>query len=141
MPKAEGISQLLYGENEGLFVSGKMVANNPYLSFEWSHGGEKYFVQTQLIGGYNLMNALVAASIGTKFLFITALPPVVENVSSTNDSSLSEHILLMFSDRTPSFLLKSPVRAAYAPLIALDFPPPLGPVIAVMPSRKVQSSS
>ena len=67
MPKAEGISQLLYGENEGLFVSGKMVANNPYLSFEWSHGGEKYFVQTQLIGGYNLMNALVAASIGTKF--------------------------------------------------------------------------
>ena len=79
--------------------------------------------------------------LGLKFLFITALPPVVENVSSTNDSSLSEHILLMFSDRTPSFLLKSPVRAAYAPLIALDFPPPLGPVIAVMPSRKVQSSS
>ncbi|MFZ4455626.1 MAG: UDP-N-acetylmuramoyl-tripeptide--D-alanyl-D-alanine ligase [Bacteroidales bacterium] len=67
MPKAKGISQILYGETDGLFVSGKMVANNPYLSFEWSHDGNQHFVQTQLIGGYNLMNALAATAIGLNF--------------------------------------------------------------------------
>ncbi len=62
-----GIDRISYGETDGLFVTGKMVANDPYLAFSWSRAGVKNEVKTQLIGGYNLMNALAAAAIGATF--------------------------------------------------------------------------
>lgn len=60
-----GIETIRYGqqEAEGLTVKGELVDCNPYLRFSWN-GHE---VQTQLIGSYNIDNALAAATIGTYF--------------------------------------------------------------------------
>ena len=92
-PHLKGISQGLklvkYGQQdaEGLLVKGEIVECNPFLKFEWEekdkgqrttdNGGgttdygqqttDKGWVQTQLIGSYNLDNALAAACIGTFF--------------------------------------------------------------------------
>lgn len=60
-----GIPTIAYGQNEAadLMVKGKLIDCNPYLHFEWN-GHE---VQTQLIGAYNIDNALAAATIGQYF--------------------------------------------------------------------------
>jgi len=62
-----GIEKITYGEADGLYIQGEMTGSSPYLAFEWSHSGTKHQVTTQLIGGYNLTNALAAAAIGTYF--------------------------------------------------------------------------
>ena len=65
-----------YGTGEGLYVNGKITANDPFLTFEWEAGekktkeGEanrKHRVQTQLIGEYNFTNAMAAIAIGRFF--------------------------------------------------------------------------
>lgn len=57
----------LCGIAEGLqrkdYVSGCVTDCSPFLSFEW----EGHAVQTQLIGAYNLDNALAAATVGRHF--------------------------------------------------------------------------
>ena len=64
---ATGIDRISYGETDGLYVTGKIIANNPYLTLSWRRAGVRMVVKTQLIGGYNLMNALAAAAIGSNF--------------------------------------------------------------------------
>lgn len=64
---SDGLDTISYGEANGLYIQGKMTGCSPYLALEWSHSGNKHQVTTQLIGGYNLMNALAAAAIGTYF--------------------------------------------------------------------------
>ena len=56
-----------YGQSEGLYVSGKVVACKPFLEYTWTAGDKTYEVQTQLIGSYNLDNALAATAIGRYF--------------------------------------------------------------------------
>lgn len=74
-PHLQGISQGLklvkYGQKnaDDLMVKGKLVECNPFLKFEWetpSSEGQR-LVQTQLIGSYNLDNALAASCIGSFF--------------------------------------------------------------------------
>ncbi|WP_243349428.1 UDP-N-acetylmuramoyl-tripeptide--D-alanyl-D-alanine ligase [Parabacteroides sp. FAFU027] len=64
---ADGIDKITYGEAEGLYIRGKMTGCSPYLALEWSHSDKKHQVTTQLIGGYNLTNALAAAAVGIYF--------------------------------------------------------------------------
>lgn len=66
---ARGLNQISYGSEDGLYVSGHVTGNSPYLTFEWKAGkeGERHEVQTQLIGEYNLSNALAAVTIGCFF--------------------------------------------------------------------------
>ncbi|MDE6347584.1 MAG: UDP-N-acetylmuramoyl-tripeptide--D-alanyl-D-alanine ligase [Bacteroides sp.] len=66
---AHGLNQIAYGSEEGLYVSGHVTGNSPYLTFEWKADQEHEYhtVQTQLIGEYNLPNALAAATIGRFF--------------------------------------------------------------------------
>ena len=66
---AHGLEQVRYGSREGLFVSGRMTQNSPYLGFEWKGEGDSapHTVQTRLIGEYNLPNALAAAAVGRFF--------------------------------------------------------------------------
>lgn len=66
---AEELAQIEYGTENGLFVQGKSGACNPYLSFEWKRDTDPTWhkVQTKLIGGYNLENALAAVAIGSYF--------------------------------------------------------------------------
>ena len=65
---AEGITSLYYGLEDDLFISGKVLSANPYLEIEWTMGNNcRKKVMTNLIGGYNLTNALAAIAIGKYF--------------------------------------------------------------------------
>lgn len=66
---AEGLKLIPYGSEDDLYINGRVTGNSPYLTFEWKSGkdGERHEVQTQLIGEYNLPNALAAVTIGTFF--------------------------------------------------------------------------
>lgn len=66
---AHGLNRIFYGTSPGLYVSGQATGQSPFLSFEWSadKDGETHHVQTQLIGEYNLPNALAAVTIGRFF--------------------------------------------------------------------------
>ena len=63
-----GLEAIGYGmENDALYVSGKLHACAPFLTFEWKHEGKSYDVNTHLIGAYNIKNALAAIAIGCRF--------------------------------------------------------------------------
>lgn len=64
---SSGIESILYGEAERIFVSGRIIENNPYLGFLWKHATYTGEVHSQLIGSYNLPNALAAIAIGCFF--------------------------------------------------------------------------
>lgn len=66
---AKGLEQISYGSEEGLYVSGRVTGNSPYLTFEWKADDEteRHEVQTQLIGEYNFTNALAAVTVGRYF--------------------------------------------------------------------------
>lgn len=66
---AHGLKPLLYGTAEGLYVSGNTSGENANLVFHWKNGSEakEYIVETQLIGAYNLPNALAAIAVGRFF--------------------------------------------------------------------------
>ena len=82
-----GLRLIKYGQqaNDELLTQGELLECNPFLKFQWSNGqrttdngqqttdnrqqttDNRLTVQTQLIGSYNLDNALAAACIGTHF--------------------------------------------------------------------------
>lgn len=67
---AQGLPILEYGKpgNGGLLVEGEVLECNPYVKFRWRSGqGEWHTVQTNLIGAYNIDNALAAISVGLHF--------------------------------------------------------------------------
>ena len=66
---AVGLNQISYGSEYGLYISGHVTGNSPYLTFEWKAGidDEHHEVKTQLIGEYNFPNALAAITIGRFF--------------------------------------------------------------------------
>ena len=52
---------------DGLLVEGEVLECNPFVKFRWrTGGGEWHTVQTNLIGAYNVDNALAAITIGLK---------------------------------------------------------------------------
>lgn len=62
-------NKIFYGNDSGALISGKLVANAPYLSLEWTDNSahQSYQVTSQLTGEYNLDNILAAICIGTYF--------------------------------------------------------------------------
>jgi len=72
---ATGIRRIEYGNTTGLFVSGQSrITSNPYLSMIWQSGDDekKQYLETHLIGDYNLENILAAITIGNYFGVNTA---------------------------------------------------------------------
>ncbi|KAA6327074.1 UDP-N-acetylmuramoyl-tripeptide--D-alanyl-D-alanine ligase [termite gut metagenome] len=69
MNMALGLKQIAYGTGDDLYINGNTTDSSLYLSFEWKEGREGMLhpVQTQLIGDYNLPNALAAITIGRFF--------------------------------------------------------------------------
>ena len=66
----KGLPLVEYGKpgQEGLLVEGEVLECNPFVKFRWRRGGgDWYTVQTNLIGAYNVDNALAAITIGLKF--------------------------------------------------------------------------
>lgn len=64
---ASGLTAIEYGQGEDLFVRGKSVSNDPYLSFTWQFSKDDHLVNTHLIGEYNLSNVLAAVAVGKYF--------------------------------------------------------------------------
>lgn len=67
MKLADGLTTIEYGQGENLFVRGKAVSNNPYMSFTWQFSKDDHLVHTHLIGEYNLSNVLAAVTVGKYF--------------------------------------------------------------------------
>lgn len=65
--QAHGLDTILYGTTPGLFVTGKMTACSPFVSFELVTDQSSETIDTQLIGSYNLPNLLAAAAVGRYF--------------------------------------------------------------------------
>ena len=66
----QGLSLIEYGKpgQDGLLVKGEVLECNPFVKFRWrSAKGDWHTVQTNLIGAYNVDNALAAITIGLKF--------------------------------------------------------------------------
>lgn len=66
---ASGLPLIEYGKpgQDGLLVEGEVLECNPFVKFRWRTGvGEWHTVQTNLIGAYNVDNALAAITIGLK---------------------------------------------------------------------------
>lgn len=65
---AHGLETVTYGQTHDADTQGELVACDPYLRFRWRRGrGEWHQVSTQLIGSYNIDNALCAAAVGCHF--------------------------------------------------------------------------
>lgn len=68
---AGGLNTICYGtveEREELAVQGELVACDPFLRFRWRCADSVWYeVSTQLIGSYNIDNALCAATVGCHF--------------------------------------------------------------------------
>ena len=65
---ASGLEKVTYGQNTEAEVYGEIVACDPYLRFQWKLcDGGWHEVATQLIGSYNIDNALCAAAVGCYF--------------------------------------------------------------------------
>lgn len=65
-----GLGKIEYGKpgQDGLLVEGEVLECNPFVKFRWRSGkGDWHIVQTNLIGAYNVDNALAAITIGLKF--------------------------------------------------------------------------
>lgn len=69
MEICKGLKLIEYGEKEGLYVSGRITGNSPYLAFSWKAAGSEdvHTVETKLIGEYNFSNALAAVAMGCFF--------------------------------------------------------------------------
>ena len=66
----QGLPLIEYGKpgQDGLLVEGEVLECNPFVKFRWrSKGGEWHTVQTNLIGAYNVDNALAAITVGLHF--------------------------------------------------------------------------
>lgn len=85
---SEGITSIYYGLEEDLFISGKVLSIRPFLEFEWKFGTRRNKVKTNLIGEYNLSNALAAITI-SKYLGVKAslICKAIEEYQPTNNRS------------------------------------------------------
>ena len=90
-----GLPVVEYGKpgQDGLLVEGEVLECNPFVKFRWRSGkGEWHIVQTNLIGAYNVDNALAAITIGLKFGVSeeNASEAVAEYKPQNNRSQLTE---------------------------------------------------
>lgn len=61
---ARGLDKIAYQSEK---IYGKALESNPYLKIQWNDPTGQYEVQTQLIGAYNLENAMAAVCVGNYF--------------------------------------------------------------------------
>ncbi|MDR1370280.1 MAG: UDP-N-acetylmuramoyl-tripeptide--D-alanyl-D-alanine ligase [Dysgonamonadaceae bacterium] len=64
---AGDLKKVSYGKTDDSVVWGETVSSFPFMTFKWHSGNESHEVKTQLIGDYNLENALAAIAVGTYF--------------------------------------------------------------------------
>ena len=64
---SQGLEAMTYGQAPTATIHGELIACDPYLRFRWTNGDGWNEVATQLIGSYNIDNALCAAAVGLYF--------------------------------------------------------------------------
>ncbi len=68
MEKSSNAQRATYGTSANALITGRIVPNGPFLGFAFGTSGRtEHRVRTQLIGDYNLPNALAAVCIGFEF--------------------------------------------------------------------------
>ena len=89
MEKSEGIKRITYGTGDRAEWRGTTEAGGAFLSFAWEHDAKRSNkITTQLIGDYNLMNALAAVCIGSHFQVPkTAIESAIGSYSPGNNRS------------------------------------------------------
>ncbi len=106
-----GIESVLYGESERIFVSGRIIENNPFLGFLWKHAAYTGEIHSKLIGTYNLPNALAAIAIGCFFQVAhkDISKALTEYEPSNNRSQLKEtcknHLIIDAYNANPTSML------------------------------------
>ena len=90
----KGLSTVTYGSQGDAYINGQVRSCSPFLQFEWRKEKETeiHEVQTQLIGSYNLPNALAAVTIGIYLNVPAALidKALTEYVPQNNRSQLKQ---------------------------------------------------
>lgn len=82
---AESLTCIYYGIDDDLFVSGKIEANDPYLTIAWKFSKNYHVVHSNLIGEYNLSNILAAVAVGKYFgIKTTKIIDAIEKYKPTN---------------------------------------------------------
>lgn len=56
-----------YGLQDDANYRGRLLANDPYLSLEWTYRGKSYQLATHLTGAYNAENLMAAIAVGSYF--------------------------------------------------------------------------
>jgi len=67
MERSSAMSRTTYGQSAAADVKGAFVGANPYMKFYFENGDNVYTVQTQLLGEYNMPNAMAAVCVGQYF--------------------------------------------------------------------------
>ena len=112
---SHGLTRITYGTDDidEPYIGGKLGACDPFLAFEWTHDKRVYAVRTQLVGGYNLKNALAALAVGRFFgVPETQLCEALEAyVPDNNRSQLMEtrrnHLILDAYNANPTSMLSA----------------------------------
>ena len=89
-PHKEGLPTLTYGTpNHGYIVEGEVVSCDPFLTFRWrKNGGQWHEVATQLIGAYNLDNALAAVLVGLTYnVHVASIDKALRHYAPHNNRS------------------------------------------------------
>jgi UDP-N-acetylmuramoyl-tripeptide--D-alanyl-D-alanine ligase len=87
---AKGIDLIKYATKEGYPLWGETLSSSPFLKLRWHNdfNHESYEVQTNLIGSYNLENALAAICVGQKFEVPAGkIIEALENYTPSNNRS------------------------------------------------------
>ena len=87
---AQGLTQIGYGTQDGLFVCGQLTEADPFMSLSWKYGSDnrQTTAHTRLIGAYNLENALAAIATGHFFnIKDEQIKEALENYTPTNSRS------------------------------------------------------
>ncbi|HKK38431.1 MAG TPA: UDP-N-acetylmuramoyl-tripeptide--D-alanyl-D-alanine ligase [Cryomorphaceae bacterium] len=68
MELSQGTERTLFGSREEFYCSGSILDRKPFISFEFTHGGQSSGeIKTKLVGAYNFSNLMAAACIGCYF--------------------------------------------------------------------------
>ena len=86
---SKGISGIIkYGTQADAHITGQVKKNEPYLEIEITQGLDDPFIQTKLVGDYNLPNILAAVTVGKTFKVPEEkIKSAIENYEPANSRS------------------------------------------------------
>ena len=85
---SKGINGIIKYGTKDAHITGRVKKNEPYLEIEITQGLDDPFIQTKLVGDYNLPNILAAVTVGKNFKVPEErIKSAIENYEPTNSRS------------------------------------------------------